>query len=179
VTHGQDLGLRAQAAAIAAGALDAGELLEATLARIAERDGELNSTPVVFADQARAMLVEAPPGPLHGVPLTLKDMFTTPWRGAHGGTAHELLAAGPSGVFLRLRDAGAVIAGVAQQHELGMGTTGRASVWGPAHEVARVAPAARRAARRRRSRRGWSRARSAATRAAPRACPRPTAASSG
>jgi Asp-tRNA(Asn)/Glu-tRNA(Gln) amidotransferase A subunit family amidase len=132
VSHPQDLGLREQARAVADGSLDAGELLEATLARIAERDGELNSTPVVFADEARAMLAEAPAGPLRGVPVTLKDMFSTPWRGAHSGTAHELLPPGPSGVFARLRDAGAVVVGVAQQHELGMGTTGRASVWGPA-----------------------------------------------
>ncbi len=132
MTHPQDLGLCAQAAAIAGGDLDAGELLQATLARIAERDGALTSTPVVFAHEAAQMLADAPPGPLHGVPLTLKDMFTTPWRGAHNGTAHEFLPAGASGVFARLRDAGAVVVGVAQQHELGMGTTGRASVWGPA-----------------------------------------------
>jgi aspartyl-tRNA(Asn)/glutamyl-tRNA(Gln) amidotransferase subunit A len=142
VSHPQDLGLREQAEAVADGSLDAADLLDATLARIAERDGELNSTPVVFADEARAMLAEAPAGPLRGVPLTLKDMFSTPWRGAHSGTAHELLAPGPSGVFARLRDAGAVIVGVAQQHELGMGTTGRASVWGPArnpHDPTRCA----------------------------------------
>ena len=128
----QDLGLREQAQAVADGSLDPGELLDATLAGIAERDAALNSTPVVFADEARAMLQQAPAGPLRGVPLTLKDMFTTPWRGAHSGTSRELLPAGASGVFARLRDAGAVIVGIAQQHELGMGTTGRASIWGPA-----------------------------------------------
>jgi aspartyl-tRNA(Asn)/glutamyl-tRNA(Gln) amidotransferase subunit A len=142
MSHPQDLGLREQARAIAAGALDAGELLDATLERIAELDGPLNSTPVVFAGEARAMLAAAPPGPLRGVPLTLKDMFTTPWRGAHGGTSRELLPPGASGVFARLRDAGAVVVGVAQQHELGMGTTGRASIWGPGrnpHDLERCA----------------------------------------
>jgi aspartyl-tRNA(Asn)/glutamyl-tRNA(Gln) amidotransferase subunit A len=142
VSHPQDLGLREQARSVADGSLDAGELLEATLARIGERDGELNSTPVVFAEEARAMVAEAPAGPLRGVPLTLKDMFTTPWRGAHSGTSRELLAPGASGVFTRLRDAGAVIVGVAQQHELGLGTTGRASIWGPArnpHDPSRCA----------------------------------------
>jgi Asp-tRNA(Asn)/Glu-tRNA(Gln) amidotransferase A subunit family amidase len=142
VSHPQELGLREQAQAVADGSLAAGELLDATLARLAERDGELNSTPVVFAEEAHAMLADAPAGPLRGVPLTLKDMFTTPWRGAHSGTSRELLPPGPSGVFKRLRDAGAVIVGVAQQHELGMGTTGRASVWGPArnpHDLARCA----------------------------------------
>ena len=132
MSHPQDLGLREQAQAIADGSLDAGDLLDATLERIAERDGDLTSTPVVFAEEARAMLAVAPDGPLRGVPVTLKDMFSTPWRGAHGGTSRELLPAGASGVFARLRDAGAVVVGVAQQHELGMGTTGRASVWGPA-----------------------------------------------
>jgi Asp-tRNA(Asn)/Glu-tRNA(Gln) amidotransferase A subunit family amidase len=142
VSHPQELGLREQAQAVADGSLAAGELLDATLARLAERDGELNSTPVVFAEEAHAMLADAPAGPLRGVALTLKDMFTTPWRGAHSGTSRELLPPGPSGVFKRLRDAGAVIVGVAQQHELGMGTTGRASVWGPArnpHDLARCA----------------------------------------
>jgi Asp-tRNA(Asn)/Glu-tRNA(Gln) amidotransferase A subunit family amidase len=142
VSHPQELGLREQAQAVADGSLDAGELLDATLARLAERDGELNSTPVVFAEEAHTMLADAPAGPLRGVPLTLKDMFTTPWRGAHSGTSRELLPPGPSGVFMRLREAGAVIVGIAQQHELGMGTTGRASVWGPArnpHDVSRCA----------------------------------------
>jgi Asp-tRNA(Asn)/Glu-tRNA(Gln) amidotransferase A subunit family amidase len=40
---GLDLSLREQAAAIAAGNLDPAELLDATLTRIAERDGELNA----------------------------------------------------------------------------------------------------------------------------------------
>jgi Asp-tRNA(Asn)/Glu-tRNA(Gln) amidotransferase A subunit family amidase len=140
--NAQELGLREQAQAIASGAVDAGELLDATLAGIAERDGTINSTPIVFAEEARAMLAAAPKGPLHGVPLTLKDMFTTPWRGAHSGTSRELLPAGASGVFERLREAGAVIVGIAQQHELGMGTTGRASIWGPVrnpHDQARCA----------------------------------------
>jgi aspartyl-tRNA(Asn)/glutamyl-tRNA(Gln) amidotransferase subunit A len=129
--NAQELGLREQARAVASGTVDASELLDATLAAIAERDSAFNSTPVVFAEEARAMLAAAPEGPLHGVPLTLKDMFTTPWRGAHSGTSRELLPAGASGVFERLRQAGAVIVGIAQQHELGMGTTGRASIWGP------------------------------------------------
>jgi aspartyl-tRNA(Asn)/glutamyl-tRNA(Gln) amidotransferase subunit A len=140
--NAQELGLREQAQAVASGAVDAGELLDATLAGIAERDGTINSTPIVFAEEAHAMLAAAPQGPLHGVPLTLKDMFTTPWRGAHSGTSREFLPAGASGVFERLREAGAVIVGIAQQHELGMGTTGRASIWGPVrnpHDQARCA----------------------------------------
>lgn len=131
MSHPQDLGLAAQANAVASGALDPRDLLEATLERIAARDGELGSTPEVFAAEAARMLAQAPPGPLHGVPVTIKDMFALPWRGAGMGTAHELVAAGESGVFRRLRDAGAVVVGLAQMHYLGLGTTGRVSVWGP------------------------------------------------
>jgi amidase len=73
MTHPQDLGLRAQADAIRSGEIKASELLDATLARLAERDPALNSTPVVFADEAREMLAVAPDGPLHGVPVTIKE----------------------------------------------------------------------------------------------------------
>src|SRR5262249_10151816 len=69
---------------------------------------------------------------LWGVPVTVKDMFSLPWRGYRNGTRHELGAACASGVFRRLRDAGAVVVGVDNQHELGLGTTGRASPYGAA-----------------------------------------------
>jgi len=128
--HLPDLGLRAQAAAIRSGEIKAGELLDATLARLTDRDAALNSTPVVFADEAREMLAAAPDGPLHGVPVTIKDMYALPWRGAHNGTPFELIPAAASGGFRRLRDAGAVIVGVANQHEAGMGTTGTVSAYG-------------------------------------------------
>jgi Asp-tRNA(Asn)/Glu-tRNA(Gln) amidotransferase A subunit family amidase len=78
------------------------------------------------------MLASAPPGPLWGVPVTVKDMYSLPWRGYRNGTRHRLGAASPSGVFRRLRDAGAVVVGVDNQHELGLGTTGRASPYGAA-----------------------------------------------
>lgn len=130
MTHPQDLGLREQAAAIRSGEIKAGELLDATLSRLAERDRALNSTPVVFADEAREMMAAAPDGALHGVPVTIKDMYALPWRGARNGTPFELIPAAESGGYRRLRDAGAVIVGVANQHEAGMGTTGTVSAYG-------------------------------------------------
>lgn len=131
MSHPQDLALREQARLVAGGELDPGELLEATLARIEERGGELNAIAATFPAESRAMLAAAPPGPLHGVPVTVKDMFCLPWRGYRNGTRHELVPPQASGVFRRLRDAGAVVVGVDNQHELGMGTTGRASAYGP------------------------------------------------
>jgi aspartyl-tRNA(Asn)/glutamyl-tRNA(Gln) amidotransferase subunit A len=130
VSHPQDLGLCAQAEAIRTGELKPSELLDATLARLAERDTALNSTPVVFADRSAEMLAGAPQGALHGVPLTIKDMYALPWRGARNGTPVELIPASESGAFRRVRDAGAVVVGVANQHEAGMGTTGVVSAYG-------------------------------------------------
>jgi aspartyl-tRNA(Asn)/glutamyl-tRNA(Gln) amidotransferase subunit A len=132
VTHPQDLPLCEQARLVASGELDALELLDATLARIDERNGPLRAVVATFPDESRAMLASAPAGPLRGVPVTIKDMYSLPWRGYHNGTRHELGARMASGAFRRLRDAGAVVVGVDNQHELGMGTTGVASPHGPA-----------------------------------------------
>jgi Asp-tRNA(Asn)/Glu-tRNA(Gln) amidotransferase A subunit family amidase len=131
MSHPQDLSLRDQAAAVARGELSSGELLDATLARVEERNGTVNAIAVTFPERSRAMAEAAPSGPLHGVPVTVKDMFALPWRGYHNGTTHELGAPAPSGVFRRLRDAGAVVVGVDNQHEIGFGTTGLVSTYGP------------------------------------------------
>lgn len=103
--------------------------LEESLARIDE--DRTNAVPVTFPEHSRRMLAAAPTGALHGVPVTIKDMFTLPWRGMFNGTTTELLPASESGMYRRLRDAGAVIVGVANQHELGMGATGALSAYGP------------------------------------------------
>jgi Asp-tRNA(Asn)/Glu-tRNA(Gln) amidotransferase A subunit family amidase len=129
--HPQDLPLRDQAAAIAAGELDPGELLDATLDRIAERDTDLNAIVATFPEESRLMLEEAPAGPLHGVPVAVKDMFALPWRAPRDGSKHEQLAPGESGVYRLLRDAGAVIVGVTNMHLWGGGSTGHVSAYGP------------------------------------------------
>ena len=131
MSHPQDLSLREQAAAIASGAIDPVELLDATFARIEERDGALNSVVVRFPDEARQMLDDAPPGPLHGVPVLVKDMFRLPWYAPRDGAHSEAAPVGESGVYHRLRDAGAVIVGIAQCHYWGAGSTGHVSAWGP------------------------------------------------
>lgn len=129
--HPQDLSLREQASAIRSGELDPTELLEATLARIEERDPPLNSIVATFPDETAKMLENAPRGPLHGVPIAVKDMFTLPWRSPRDGTPHEQLPPGESGVYRRLRDAGAVIVGVTNMHFWGGGSTGHVSAYGP------------------------------------------------
>jgi Asp-tRNA(Asn)/Glu-tRNA(Gln) amidotransferase A subunit family amidase len=131
-----DLPLREQAAQIASGELDAGELLDACLARIEERNPDLNAVVATFPEESRAMLDQAPDGPLRGVPVLIKDEWPLPWRAETVGAASVPgvhLEPGESGPYRALRDAGAVIAGVANMHELGSSSTGNTSVYGAAH----------------------------------------------
>jgi indoleacetamide hydrolase len=131
-----DLSLRDQAGGIAAGEIDPGELLEDCLARIAERNPELNAVVATFPEESRKMLHQAPDGPLRGVPVLIKDEWPLPWRAETIGAASVpgvRLEPGESGPYRALRDAGAVIAGVANMHELGSSSTGNTSFYGAAH----------------------------------------------
>jgi Asp-tRNA(Asn)/Glu-tRNA(Gln) amidotransferase A subunit family amidase len=129
-----DLTMPEQARAIADGDLDPEELLEACLERIEERNPELNAIVATFPEESRRMLAAAPGGPLHGVPVVIKDEWPLPWRAQRFGAADMLdeTEPGESGPFRALRDAGAVIVGVGNMHELGSGSTGAISVYGPA-----------------------------------------------
>ncbi len=132
-----DLSLREQAAAIAAGSVDPSELLDSALARIEERNPAVNAVVETFPERSREMLAAAPDGPLRGVPVVIKDEWPLPWRAQRFGAAEMFAPAGPvkpaeSGPYRALRDAGAVIVGVANMHELGSSSTGNASVYGPA-----------------------------------------------
>jgi Asp-tRNA(Asn)/Glu-tRNA(Gln) amidotransferase A subunit family amidase len=81
------------------------------------------------------MLAAAPRGPLYGVPVVIKDEWPLPWRAQRFGAAEMLAPAEPgeSAPYRALRDAGAVIVGVGNMHELGASSTGNISVYGPAH----------------------------------------------
>ncbi|HEY1354775.1 MAG TPA: amidase, partial [Solirubrobacterales bacterium] len=129
-----DLSLRGQAAAIAAGDADPAGLLDEALARIEERNPALNAVIETFPERSREMLASAPEGPLRGVPVVIKDEWPLPWRAQRFGSAAMLRPTVPaeSGPFRALRDAGAVIVGVGNMEELGSGSTGAISVYGPA-----------------------------------------------
>jgi len=75
------LGAREAAALIAEGRLTAVALTEACLARIEARDGEVRAwvhlDPEAALAQARACDALAPAGPLHGVPVGIKDIMDT------------------------------------------------------------------------------------------------------
>lgn len=129
-----DLPLRAQAASIAAGETDPAELLDAALARIEARNPAVNAVVETFPEHSRAMLDAAPDGPLRGVPVVIKDEWPLPWRAQRFGAAEMMASTAPgeSGPYRALRDAGAVIVGVANMHELGASSTGNTSVYGAA-----------------------------------------------
>lgn len=113
---------------LAAGALSARDATDACLARIAERDPVLHAFAHLDPDHARAQAdaldrhrkAGRPIGPLHGVPVGVKDIFDTRDYPTENGTAVD---AGrrprrDSTIVARLRAAGAVIIGKTVTTEL-------------------------------------------------------------
>lgn len=85
-------------------------------------------------EEARARQeAENPSGPLHGVPVAVKDLFDVAgWETS--GCCHGYrgsLASADAEVVRRLRAAGAVIVGKTNQHELAAGGTNAVSACGP------------------------------------------------
>jgi Asp-tRNA(Asn)/Glu-tRNA(Gln) amidotransferase A subunit family amidase len=99
------------------GALSSLELVEAHLARIEAVNPHYNAFTMVLADQARGSARRADQGlkmgPLHGVPVTVKDSYDVAGSPTRLGSyfAPEAPAAGDSAVAARLRRAGAIILG--------------------------------------------------------------------
>ncbi|HVP05409.1 MAG TPA: amidase, partial [Dehalococcoidia bacterium] len=118
------------------------ELTEACLARIEKLEGKLNAFIRVMADEARASASTAADeiargdyrGPLHGIPIALKDLFDV--AGVPTTAASKILAdniaATDSAATKRLREAGAVLLGKLNLHQFAFGATGRSSDYGPA-----------------------------------------------
>ena len=129
------------AAALRRRVLTAAALVEECLATIAARDDTLNAFILVRADEARAEARAADRelargedrGPLHGIPVSLKDVIDlagTPTTAATAARAAHRAAA-DAAVAAHLRAAGAVVIGKCNLHELAFGTTGEASAFGP------------------------------------------------
>ncbi len=99
------------------GALSSVELIEAHLDRIEVVNPHYNAFTMVLADQARASARRADQGlkmgPLHGVPVTVKDSFDVAGLPTRLGSyfAPDAPAAEDSAVVARLRRAGAIILG--------------------------------------------------------------------
>jgi len=128
--------------AIRTGQTRAEAATERCLAEIRARDPEINAFIHVAAEDAvaqarqadRDMAAGRDRGPLHGVPISFKDLIdvrgmptTAASRVRHGG-----VAVGDAEVVRRLRDAGAVVIGKTNLHEFAFGTTNEDSGWGAA-----------------------------------------------
>jgi len=110
-----------QAAAVAASALGSEELLDLCLARIEKVDGEVNAVCTLAIDAARDRAREADAatsrgeswGPLHGLPITIKDAIATAGIRSTGG-ATELRDNVPitdAPAVASLKGAGAIVFG--------------------------------------------------------------------
>jgi Asp-tRNA(Asn)/Glu-tRNA(Gln) amidotransferase A subunit family amidase len=112
-----DLSATAAAEAIRAGEVSSETLVRACLERIAEREHTVHAWAHIDQElalaQARARDAEAPAGPLHGVPVGVKDLIDTADQPtAYGSPIYADRRPGPDAeCVIRLRSAGAVILG--------------------------------------------------------------------
>ncbi|HKB09600.1 MAG TPA: amidase [Vicinamibacterales bacterium] len=119
------------------------DIVDACLARIDALNPRLNAFITVLADGARERAQEADRdiragnwrGPLHGVPVGIKDFYDT--AGVRTTAAFERfkdrVPKQDAFAVTALQDAGAIVIGKTNMHRLGMGTTGLESAFGPAH----------------------------------------------
>ena len=119
------------------------ELTEACLARIEAVEPRLNAFVTVTADLARAQAREAGDeiaagryrGPLHGIPVAVKDLFAT--KGIRTTAGSRILAEwipdDDATVVRRLREAGAVLLGKLGLHEFAYGVSSVNPHFGDVH----------------------------------------------
>jgi aspartyl-tRNA(Asn)/glutamyl-tRNA(Gln) amidotransferase subunit A len=116
------------ARAISAGSVSAPEVLEASLDRLRACHSALNAFTEICEDPGAL----PHPGPLHGIPIALKDMFVDRGRiPSVGSNVGGRWLRGTATIIRRLREAGGVIAGYANLHEWGVDCTAAVTATGP------------------------------------------------
>ncbi|MPY79447.1 MAG: amidase [Actinophytocola sp.] len=130
-------GLAAQARLVASSEVSSRELTEASLAMISRLNPELNAFRTVLADAALAEATRrddvpaAERGPLHGVPIAIKDEIDVEGTvTTFGGAANRTPASADAEVVRRLRAAGAVIVGKTAMPEFGQWPFTESSAFG-------------------------------------------------
>src|SRR6202045_3689358 len=118
------------------------ELVESRLDRIARLDGRLNSFIRVLAEEARAEACAAEAeiaadryrGPLHGIPIGLKDIYETAGVATtgHSKVMQDHVPKADAFSVKRLRDAGAIVMGKLATHEFSLGGPSFDLPWPPA-----------------------------------------------
>ncbi len=115
------------ARAIAEGSLSPVALTEGYLDRIAALDGELHSYVLVLRDEALAAARDRAAGrargPLHGIPIGLKDIYKTRGVRTTAGSRRYLdhVPDEDAATWVRLRNAGAILLGKNETHEFAIG----------------------------------------------------------
>ena len=123
-------------------ALSPVELTESRLARIEKLDGRLHSFIRVLPDEARAAARAAEneiaagryKGPLHGIPIGLKDIYETggiPTTG-HSKVMQDHVPAADAFTVARLKNAGGIVMGKLATHEFAFGGPSFDLPWPPA-----------------------------------------------
>ena len=128
------------------------ELVQAFIARIERLNPALNAFITVTAEQALQQAREAEAemqrghwrGPLHGIPLALKDLIDTAGIRTTAASAvfKDRIPTDDAEVVRRLKAAGAVLLGKLNMHEFAYGGTSVPSYYGPVHNpwnLARIA----------------------------------------
>jgi aspartyl-tRNA(Asn)/glutamyl-tRNA(Gln) amidotransferase subunit A len=128
---------------IAARELSSSEATRAALTCLELLENRLNAFITVLSEQARADAKKADEeiargnyrGPLHGIPVTIKDMFETAGVRTTGGSKilADWVPETDAALVERLREAGAVIIGKTNLDEFGHGGTSTLSHFGPVH----------------------------------------------
>jgi aspartyl-tRNA(Asn)/glutamyl-tRNA(Gln) amidotransferase subunit A len=123
------------------GRTSSAELVRQALDAIAELNPSLNAFVTVDADGATAaarraddeLAAGADRGPLHGVPVGVKDLIEVAGLPATMGSRHftGYVPQADAACVTRLREAGAVIVGKTTTHEFAYGPTGDRSAAGP------------------------------------------------
>jgi aspartyl-tRNA(Asn)/glutamyl-tRNA(Gln) amidotransferase subunit A len=133
-------------ARIREGSLTSVALAESCLARIEELNGDLNAFITVTREDALAAARDADSdlahgrwrGPLHGIPISLKDLIDQQGVVTTAGSAAQdrVPAAADAPVTVAVRRAGAVLVGKTNLHEYAFGTTSDESAFGPVRHPA-------------------------------------------
>ena len=123
--------------------LSSSEAVNAALNRLELLESKLNAFITVTGEQAIAEAKKADDeiargsyrGPLHGVPVTIKDLFATAHVRTTAGSKilADWIPETDSAVVERLRAAGAIIIGKTNLDEFGHGGTSTLSHFGPVH----------------------------------------------
>ncbi len=135
------LSIAEAAALVARRELSPVELVDAYLARIDAHNPLLNAYVTVTADAARAEAKDAEAeisagryrGPLHGIPIALKDLYAT--KGVRTAAGSKILwdrvPEEDATVTTKLREAGAINLGKTNTHEFAFGVTTNNPHFGP------------------------------------------------